>query len=141
VAEFFLDPRIEATSYTVGDLPLSRVQLQDDARFPWLVLVPRRPGAVELSDLNGLDQTLLLADINRAAIAVRMLGEAWDLPVTKLNVANLGNVTPQLHWHVVGRRPEDPCWPGPVWGQGEVERLSEDQVTASLELLHEFFSR
>ncbi len=36
--------------------------------------------------------------------------------MAKLNIGALGNVTPQLHVHVIGRRPDDAAWPGPVWG-------------------------
>ena len=126
-AAYILDPRIEATSRPVTRLTLCEVRLQDDARFPWLVLVPRRPDAVELSDLVAEDQAALLAEINHCAVAVCALGEAWGRPVAKLNIANLGNVTPQLHWHVLGRRPDDPCWPGPVWGQGTAVPLTPEQ--------------
>jgi diadenosine tetraphosphate (Ap4A) HIT family hydrolase len=118
VAEFVLDPRIAASSHAVASLALCELRLQDDGRFPWAVLVPRVAEAVELSDLTREQQQTLLDEIALAARWVRALGEAWALPVEKLNIANLGNVTPQLHWHVVGRRSSDPCWPGPVWGQG-----------------------
>jgi diadenosine tetraphosphate (Ap4A) HIT family hydrolase len=117
VAEFVLDPRIAQSSRLVADLGLSQVRLQDDARFGWLVLVPRREGAVELFDLSKEDQASLLAELDTAASAVRALCDEEGRPVEKLNIANLGNVVPQLHWHVIGRRSDDPCWPGPVWGQ------------------------
>ncbi len=113
-------------------LSLSDVRLQDDARFPWLVLIPRRAGAVELFDLASVDQTMLLAELAFAGRAVRALGSELGRPVEKLNLANLGNLVPQLHWHVVGRRADDACWPGPVWGQGEVVRLSDTDREAAL---------
>lgn len=141
MAEFTIDPRIEASSFPVARLSLSDVRLQDDARFPWLVLVPRRAGAVELFDLASLDQTMLLAELAFAGRAVRALGEAQGRPVEKLNVANLGNVVPQLHWHVVGRRADDPCWPGPVWGQGEAVRLTDAQRDAALQTVRQALGR
>jgi diadenosine tetraphosphate (Ap4A) HIT family hydrolase len=131
VAEFALDPRIAATSHPLESLPLSELRLQDDGRFPWAVLIPRRAEAVELADLSRADQRVLLDEIAEAGRLVRAVGAAWHLPVEKLNIANLGNVTPQLHWHVVGRRAADPCWPGPVWGQGTAQPLSEAQVAAA----------
>lgn len=118
MAEFALDPRITASSHAIATLYLCDLRLQDDGRFPWVVLSPRRVGAVELSDLSYADQCRLLVEIDVAGRLVRALGAAWSRPVHKLNIANLGNVTPQLHWHIVGRRPDDACWPGPVWGQG-----------------------
>ena len=45
---FALDPRLAADTHEIGDGALSRVLLMDDARFPWLILVPRIAGAREL---------------------------------------------------------------------------------------------
>ncbi len=115
---FVLDPAIEAASLALGDLPLSTVRLFLDQRFPWLVLVPRVAGAREIEDLTPGDQTRLMAEIVLAGTAVRAMGAAARRKVAKLNVGALGNITPQLHVHVVGRRPDDPAWPGPVWGSG-----------------------
>ncbi|HZW15726.1 MAG TPA: HIT domain-containing protein [Brevundimonas sp.] len=115
---FQADPAFDAGSVVVGDWPLCQVRLQDDARFPWLILIPRRAGLRELEDLAGEDRILLLDEIVRAGEAVRGLGEAGDRAVDKLNVAALGNVTAQLHVHVVGRRRDDGLWPDPVWGRG-----------------------
>ena len=96
---------------------------------------------IELCDLNPTDQAQLLAEINTAAVAVRALADHWERPVEKLNIANLGNVTPQLHWHVLGRRADDPCWPGPVWGQGEAISLTSAQVEAAMDVLRGAFSK
>ena len=115
---FQSDPAFDAGSVVVGDWPLCQVRLQDDARFPWLILIPRRPGLHELEDLTRDDRAALMEEIVRAGEAVRMLGEADGRPVDKLNVAALGNVTAQLHVHVVGRRRDDGLWPDPVWGRG-----------------------
>jgi diadenosine tetraphosphate (Ap4A) HIT family hydrolase len=112
-ADFQLDPRLERDSVLVAEGPLSQLRLMDDARFPWLVLVPRIAGASEWVDLDGAAQRLLLAEINLAAQALRALA-----PCDKLNIGALGNIVRQLHVHVVARRTEDAAWPGPVWGQG-----------------------
>ena len=108
-----LDPRLAADSLLVADGPLSQFRLVDDARFPWLVLVPRVPGATEWIDLDGAAQRLLLAEVNLAGRLLRGLG-----PVHKLNIGALGNVVRQLHVHVVARQEGDAAWPGPVWGAG-----------------------
>lgn len=109
---FEIDPAFLATSEPLGDLALCHARLQNDARYPWIVLIPRVGGAVELEDLPGSDQTALMAEILAAGRAVRALG----VPVDKLNVGALGNITRQLHVHVIGRQVGDPAWPGPVWG-------------------------
>ena len=49
---FALDPRLAADTFAVGDLPLCRVLLMNDSRFPWLILVPRRAGLSEIHDLS-----------------------------------------------------------------------------------------
>ncbi|ATC33707.1 HIT domain-containing protein [Caulobacter vibrioides] len=116
MAEFVLDPAFVATSHAVIDLPLCEVRLQDDARYPWLVLIPRLPGLRELEDLSTSDRAQLLEETIRAGSAVRAIGARLELAVAKLNIGALGNVTAQLHVHVVGRRSDDPAWPGPVWG-------------------------
>ena len=108
-----LDPRLAADSVLVADGPLSQFRLVDDARFPWLVLVPRVPGATEWIDLDGAAQRRLLAEVNLAGRLLRGLG-----PVHKLNIGALGNVVRQLHVHVVARQEGDAAWPGPVWGAG-----------------------
>lgn len=118
MAEFVVDPAFAAGSVFAADWPLCQVRLQDDARFPWLILIPRRTGLHELEDLDTADRAVLMDEILKAGEAVRLLGEAAGRPVQKLNVGALGNVTAQLHVHVVGRRHDDALWPDPVWGRG-----------------------
>ncbi len=110
---FTLDPRLSADTAEVGDLALCRVLLMDDARFPWLILVPRRPDLVEITDLSEPDAQALWQE-SRIAVGVM---QALSRP-DKVNVGALGNVVAQLHVHVVGRFRSDPAWPGPVWGVG-----------------------
>ncbi|GJE17376.1 HIT domain-containing protein [Methylobacterium marchantiae] len=111
--EFTLDPRLAADTVPVGDLALCSVLLMDDARFPWLILVPRRAGASELTDLPAEESHALMDEI-RIATGVMLAFAKPD----KVNVAALGNVVPQLHVHVIGRFLSDPAWPKPVWGVG-----------------------
>ena len=117
-SRFKADPAFDPGSIVVCDWPLCQVRLQDDARFPWLILIPRKAGLHELEDLTGRERAALMEEVVRAGAVVRMLGEAMQRPVQKLNVAALGNVTAQLHVHVVGRRHDDGLWPDPVWGRG-----------------------
>ncbi|NBW10507.1 MAG: HIT domain-containing protein [Caulobacteraceae bacterium] len=114
---FETDPRLIANSTAVAAWPLCDVRLMDDARFPWLVLIPRVAEASELDDLAPADRPVLMAEMIRAGEIVRRLGQAMDLAVDKVNTAALGNVTAQLHVHVVGRRRDDPLWPDPIWGR------------------------
>jgi diadenosine tetraphosphate (Ap4A) HIT family hydrolase len=109
-AGFQLDPRLAAGSVPLGDWPLCTLRLKDDRRFPWLLLIPRRAGAVELTDLGPDDYAQLAAEI-RAATALLIDVARPD----KTNVATLGNAVPQLHVHVIARFRGDAAWPRPVW--------------------------
>jgi diadenosine tetraphosphate (Ap4A) HIT family hydrolase len=110
---FLLASRLEADSLFVLDWPLSQVRLMDDARFPWLILVPRRPGLEEWTELGPEDSALLAGEIGKAG---RVLAQMFK--PTKLNVGALGNIVRQMHVHVIARFATDAAWPGPVWGQG-----------------------
>lgn len=129
---FELHPAFPPTSEAVGELPLCHVRLQADARYPWIVLIPRLEGLREIEDLSPGDRARLTEEIVLAGSAVRALGEARGQPVQKLNVGALGNVTPQLHIHVVGRRSDDAAWPGPVWGAGAAQAYAEEALAAAL---------
>lgn len=122
MSDFELDPRLAADSVFVADGPLSQVRLMDDARFPWLVLVPRVAGASEWIDLDGGQQRLLLAEVNQVS---RLLQA--EPGVRKLNLGALGNIVRQLHVHLVGRHEGDAAWPGPVWGSGPAQRFAPDE--------------
>jgi len=106
-----LDPQLAADTVPVGGLALSRVLLANDANYPWLILVPRMPGATEITDLDPNEQMQLLAEIAAVARALKSITEC-----DKLNIAALGNVVAQLHVHVIARRYSDAAWPKPVWG-------------------------
>jgi diadenosine tetraphosphate (Ap4A) HIT family hydrolase len=106
-----LHPQLERDTASLGDLPLSRVLVINDANFPWLLLVPRRPDIVEVIDLDEVEQAQLMSEIARVSRAMREVTECH-----KLNVAALGNAVPQLHVHVIARFRHDAAWPKPVWG-------------------------
>ncbi|MBA4801391.1 MAG: HIT domain-containing protein [Euryhalocaulis sp.] len=126
---FALDPRLEADSVFVADLGLSQLRLQNDARYVWCVLVPRREKLMELDDLSAEDRAALIEEAVAVGAAIRAIA-----PVDKINTGALGNIVRQLHVHVIGRREGDAAWPGPVWGHGAVEpyeaAVLEARITA-----------
>ena len=107
-----LDPRLADDTHPLASWPLCELRLMDDANYPWLVLVPRVAGAVELLDLDAAQRHALTDEIDAAARALSAVARPH-----KLNVAALGNLVPQLHVHVIARFREDPAWPAPVWGR------------------------
>lgn len=128
-SDFELDTRLAADSVLIADGPLSQIRLMNDDRFPWVVLVPRVPGASEWIDLDGSQQRLLLAEINQVS---RHLKQKPN--VTKLNIGALGNIVPQLHIHLVGRHEGDAAWPGPVWGSGPAQRFDPGVLAERVEI-------
>lgn len=106
-----IDPRLEADTLPVMDLDLCTVRLMNDARYPWLILVPKRAGVIEVLDLEPDDQDTLWQEIRACADALQRTTNA-----DKLNIAALGNVVAQLHVHVIARFKTDDAWPKPVWG-------------------------
>ncbi len=125
-----LHPQLAADTVPVGDLALTRVLLAKDANYPWLILVPRRPGVTELIDLAEREQMQLTGEIAQASQTLKAITEC-----EKLNVAALGNVVAPLHVHVIGRRHSDKAWPKPVWGVApaiEYEAKVRDGFVAAL---------
>ena len=117
---FELDPRLAADTFVVGETPLSRVLLMNDARYPWLILVPRRNDVTEPFELSEADHAQLWQGSRR-------LGEAMKahFAADKLNIAALGNQVAQLHVHHIARFHTDDAWPGPVWGVGSTVPYSD----------------
>lgn len=110
--DFVLHERLAADTVALADWPLSRVLLMNDQSYPWLILVPRRPGLKEIHDLGKDERAQLTEEICRASRALQS-----RFSPDKINVGALGNLVPQLHVHVIARFKSDPAWPGPVWGK------------------------
>ena len=129
---FELDARLAGDTLVVGDLELCRVLLMRDSRFAWLVLVPRRAGMAEVSDLAEDERALLWREVDAAGAALQAIA-----PCDKLNIGALGNIVRQLHVHVVARREGDAAWPGPVWGSGKSEAYGEGKAERLVEAIRQ----
>jgi diadenosine tetraphosphate (Ap4A) HIT family hydrolase len=110
---FEIHSRLAADSFDLGRLPLSHLRLMNDRRYSWLILVPEQPDISEIFELDSAQRAQLLEEI---VVVSRFVSDSF--PVDKINVAALGNVVPQLHVHIIGRRHDDFAWPQPVWGIG-----------------------
>ncbi|WP_181295320.1 HIT domain-containing protein [Pseudomonas sp. Q2-TVG4-2] len=122
---FVLDSRLEHDTLNLGDFPLCRLLLMNDANYPWFILVPRREEISELFQLDPADQQALWREATALAETLKDIFGA-----DKMNVATLGNMVSQLHMHVIARRRDDAAWPAPVWGHQPASRYSETQVQA-----------
>ncbi|HET8880668.1 MAG TPA: HIT domain-containing protein [Solimonas sp.] len=127
---FELHPQLAADTRLVGDWPLSRVLLMDDAQFPWLILVPRRPALREIYELADADQQQLLRESSALGRALMQLFAG-----NKLNIGAIGNLVPQLHVHHIVRHAGDAAWPAPVWGRVAARRYDERDAAERLTLL------
>jgi len=127
---FHLHPKLEADTAFVADWALSRLLLMNDARYPWLILVPRRAELSELHELTHAERLVLIEEVARASRGLKLVAAA-----DKINVGALGNLVPQLHLHVVARKIDDAAWPGPVWGQGKAVAYAPDARDALLDHL------
>jgi diadenosine tetraphosphate (Ap4A) HIT family hydrolase len=130
-APWSLHSQLKKDTIDIGDLPLCKVLVIKDAHYPWLLLVPRREGAVEIIDLDEVAQAQLMTEISRVSRALKEITKC-----DKLNVAALGNLVPQLHVHIIARRTSDAAWPRPVWGvmpplAHDAEEVSEFHQRAS----------
>lgn len=127
---FTLHNQLAKDCVPLGDFPLCRALLMNDAQYPWVILVPRREDVAELFQLSRFDQQLLLDEVSSVAAAL-----AGHFNADKMNVAALGNVVPQLHLHIIARFREDPAWPRPVWGVLPAQAYADDALRQRLQEL------
>lgn len=122
---FQIDPRLNADTHFITTHDELSIRLMDDARWPWIIVVPEVAG---LADMDGMDDALaqdLALTLSRLSGILKALGLC-----DSTNVATLSNMVTQMHWHVVGRSTGDPGWPGPVWGYGERVPYDADDAAA-----------
>ena len=110
MAEFVIHRQLLLDAHRVGRFPLCHLLLHKNAALPWFILVPE----THVIDLFDLADDLRSAALSEASRVSRFVKQYLEYP--KINFAAIGNVVPQLHLHVVGRKPGDSCWPAPVWG-------------------------
>ena len=130
-----LHQRLQQDTFYLGQLTLCDVLLMNDARYPWVILVPRREDITEVYQLNEGDQLQLTTESVFVAKQLSSLVSA-----DKMNIAALGNVVSQLHIHHVARYQTDEAWPSPIWGKGDTVSYSPDEAKAEAEQLKMTFS-
>ena len=132
---FDIDSQLKQTSYPLVSLSVCDLRLVDDQRWPWLLIIPRVPHAVELIDLSPELRGGVWLEIDHVARVMRD-----QFSPHKLNIAALGNQVRQLHIHCIARFPDDDAWPNPVWGVGESIPYGSDLLTARLNNLNSAFA-
>ena len=98
------------SSHLIKELKLSSVRLVDNQKFPWIILIPKRKGVTDISELSLKDQLLLMKEIVYCSKLMKKV-----FKTSKLNIEKIGNIVPQLHIHIIVRRKKDSSWPLSVW--------------------------
>ena len=122
-----IDDRIVSTCFLLGDWPLSRIFLKNNADYPWLILVPRQDTIQDIDELSVEARTLLMNEIS----ALSSIVKSYFKP-DKLNIGALGNIVPQLHLHVIARFTHDHLWPHGVWQPGQSSTPYPEEVLQTL---------
>lgn len=132
MSNFKADPRLDGDTIKIADLDMCELRLMDDARWPWLILVPRLKEAIEWHELfTDQRQDIDFEIANVAGVLKSITG------CEKINIGSLGNMVRQLHIHVIARSEGDANWPGPVWGFGEKQRYEADQAKSLIETIRQ----
>jgi|TARA_B110000495_G_scaffold203513_1_gene227610 diadenosine tetraphosphate (Ap4A) HIT family hydrolase len=129
MSNFVLHPDLERDGVLIGNFQLSRVLLINDSNYPWFVLIPEIPDTSDTIDLSKIEHERLWKESRIFGLAIMKLFNG-----DKLNVASLGNMTPQLHVHHIVRYQNDPAWPAPIWGKHPMTPYSELQLKRIREL-------
>ena len=96
---FKLHSMLQKDTLLVGEFPLSLLLINQDANYPWAILVPKRPNVEEMYQLNPADRQALLEESCLLASALVKIYKP-----DKLNIATIGNIVPQLHMHLEPKR-------------------------------------
>ena len=121
------------SSHYISDLKLCSVRLIDNQKFPWIILIPKRKGVTDITNLNLKDQILLMKEIVHASKLMKKV-----FKTKKLNVEKIGNIVPQLHIHIIARYKNDLTWPLSVWVKKE-KIYSKDNLSFILSKLKKVF--
>ena len=119
------------SSHYISDLKLCSVRLIDNQQFPWIILIPKRKGITDITELNSKDQILLMKEIVYVSKLMKKV-----FKTKKLNVEKIGNIVPQLHIHIIARSKNDtplanPSRPGPAAAIATVVSGAANNPTAN----------
>ena len=127
---FQLHPQLAQDTWLVTDLPLCRVLLINETRYPWVILVPRQQDIREIHELTAMERQQLWQESDQVSRALMKLFKP-----DKLNIAALGNQVPQLHIHHIARFQTDAAWPAPVWGKFPPQAYTATETVARIQHL------
>ncbi|MCG6156285.1 HIT domain-containing protein [Rubinisphaera margarita] len=130
-----IHPQLLQDCHALGHFQACHLLLHRNAIVPWFILVP----ATDAIDLLDLSVDLRTTVLQECECISRYLKDQLEYP--KVNFAALGNVVPQLHIHVIGRKPADACWPAPVWGNlKEAAEYKQSELDTMRRVLQQEFA-
>lgn len=130
MSDFKLHSQLAADTFKVLTLEVSQLLLMNDARYPWLILVPQVSNMRDLHNLPAKQYQAVTQEITQVSEVLESIAQAH-----KMNVGALGNMVPQLHIHIIARQIDDAAWPAPVWGVGEIQPYSQDAADTLIQQL------
>ncbi len=130
MSDFILHSKLAADTFEVINLEVSQLLLMNDARYPWLILVPQVSGMRDLHNLSAQQYLAVTQEIVQVSEVLEGVTQAH-----KMNVGALGNMVPQLHIHIIARQTNDTAWPAPVWGMGEAQPYGQDAADTLIQQL------
>ena len=133
---FILNPVLAKDCIEITNLHLSKMLLMNDRRYPWLILVPRRTAITEIHHLPTKDQRSLFNEITEVAEFLEK-----EFKPTKINIGAIGNIVPQLHVHLVGRKSDDAAWPNPVWGHSSPINYKNSEAIQIIKKIERKFTK
>tara|TARA_B100000902_G_scaffold2702_1_gene3434 strand:- start:142 stop:543 length:402 start_codon:yes stop_codon:yes gene_type:complete len=123
---FKINKKFKVSSYHITELKLCTIRLNDNSKFPWVILIPKRKNITDMSELSSKDQILLIKEIVYVSKIMKKL-----FKTTKLNIEKIGNIVTQLHIHVIARSKKDKTWPLPVW-VGKSKKYSKPSLVKTI---------
>jgi len=105
-----IHPQLLQDCHVLGQLDCGTLLLSRCNLLHWFIVVPETD-CKDLLDLPAAVLHQVMADCRGVSQVLKQ-----NLNYPKVNFAGLGNLVPQMHLHLIGRRPGDACWPQPVWG-------------------------
>ena len=130
---FKVNNKFIKSSHHLLELKLCAVRLHDNSKFPWIILIPKRKGITDITELNSKDQILLMKEIVYVSKLIKKV-----FKTNNLNVEKIGNIVPQLHIHIIARYKNDLTWPLSVWvKKGKI--YSKDKLSFTLSKLKKVF--
>ena len=130
LAQPLADSTVSVTSFAGCEL-----RLVNDARYLWLLLIPQKNDVFEWHDLNSHERHQLIDTASAIAEIIQKHSQA-----DKMNLATIGNIVPQFHFHIIARHKSDEAWPNPVWGRGQALPYEDEALATQLTLLQNWLA-